>query len=565
MSAAMAHVRESKDAIVDVFRNRSLRRLNLALAGSVIGDWAQGVAFSVYVYQRGGATMVGAFAVVRYLSAAILGPLVSVLADRYDRRRLMISSDLIRFGLALGGAALIFAEAPTLAVFALYLLTVIGGLVFRPAQSSLLPSLATSPGELTAANATSLTIHSIAFFVGPAIAGVLLALTDAGWVFTFNAVTFLWSAYMVFGIHPPREAAAAVDAVDADDAGADSNGSDGADDGGPKGMFAGVGDGYRTIFGSRHLRLLVLLYVAQTIVAGASAVYEVAIALDLLDLGDSGLGVLGVGLGVGGVAGGALALLMAQRGRLARDFGVGVVLWAAPLLLVSAWPSVATAMIAMAAIGLGNSVVDVNAETIIQRLAPDEVMGRVFGALDSAAVGGMAIGSLLMPLLINTIGLRWGITVIGVVVPLVVLLSARGLTAIDRIALAPEGLGLLRRVPMLAVLPESLIERLARTSTVVRCEAGASVFEQGDHGDRFYVVQSGTLDVLIDGVVVNHAGPGESFGELALLRDVPRAATVIALTDVVLRAIDRRHFLPAVTGHTEANEQALLVVGRFAD
>jgi MFS family permease len=556
----MAHARESKDAVIDVFRNPSLRRLNLALAGSVIGDWAQGVAFSVYVYQRGGATLVGAFAVVRYLSAAVLGPLVAVLADKFDRRRLMISSDLVRFLLALCGAALIFTGAPTLAVFALYLLTVIGGLVFRPAQSSLLPSLATSPGELTAANATSLTIHSLAFFVGPAIAGVLLALTDAGWVFVFNALTFLWSSYMVFGIHPPKDVDPPAPA-DAPSAAADA-GNDGHGGGG---MFAGVGDGYRTIFGSRHLRLLVLLYVAQTIVAGASAVYEVAIALDLLDLGESGLGLLGVGLGVGGVAGGALALLMAQRGRLARDFGVGVILWAAPLLLVSAWPSVVTALVAMAAIGLGNSVVDVNAETIIQRLAPDEVMGRVFGALDSAAVGGMAVGSLLMPVLINTVGLRWGIAVIGVVVPLVVLLSARGLTAIDRIALAPEGLDLLRGVPMLAVLPESLIERLARTSTLVRIAAGTNVFEQGDHGDRFYVVEQGALDVRIDGVLVNRAGPGESFGELALLRDAPRAATVTATADVVLRAIDRRHFLPAVTGHTEANEQALLVVGRFAD
>lgn len=564
MSAAMAHVRESKDAIIDVFRNRSLRRLNLALAGSVIGDWAQGVAFSVYAYQQGGATMVGAFAVVRYLSAAVFGPLVSVLADRFDRRRLMMISDLARFALALVGALLIFAEAPILAVFALYLLTALGGLVFRPAQSALLPSLATSPGELTAANATSLTIHSMAFFVGPAIAGVLLALTNAGWVFTFNALTFLWSSWMVFGIHPPAPTPdeIAEGASSASPAG-EATGEAAEEVGG--GLFAGVGDGYRTIFGSRHLRLLVLLYVAQTVVAGASAVYEVAIALDLLDLGDSGLGLLGMGLGIGGVAGGALALLMAQRGRLARDFGVGVVLWAAPLLLVSIWPSVVTALVAMAAIGLGNSIVDVNAETIIQRLTPDAVMGRVFGALDSAAVGGMALGSLLMPLLINTIGLRWGLTVIGVVVPLLVLLAMRGLTAIDRVALAPEGLGLLRRVPMLAVLPESLLERLARTSSMVHVTTGSTVFLQGDHGDRFYVVEQGTLDVLIDGATVAHVGPGESFGELALLRDVPRAATVTAVADSVLRSIDRRHFLPAVTGHIEANEQALLVVGRFAD
>jgi predicted MFS family arabinose efflux permease len=469
----------------------------------------------------------------------------------------MMSSDVARFALTMIAAALVFSGASTVVVFAFYLLTALGGLVFRPAQSSLLPSLATSPSELTAANATSLTIHSVAFFAGPAIAGILLALTGVGWVFVFNAVTFLWSALMVFGIHPPARV----------DDGSDGDGDEpsSAADEEPAGMFAGVGDGFRTIFGSKHLRLLVLLYITQTIVAGASAVYEVAIALDLLDLGNSGLGLLGMGLGVGGVVGGAVALLLAQRGRLARDFGLGIILWGAPLLLVSIWPSLLTALIAMAAIGLGNSVVDVNAETIIQRLAPDEVMGRVFGALDSAAVAGMAIGSLMMPLLINTIGLRWGLAAIGITVPLVVALCARGLTSIDRVALAPEGLDLVRAVPMLAVLPESLIERLARTSTVHRVAAGTTVFHQGDHGDRFYVIEQGTVDVVIDEQLVNQLVPGESFGELALLRDVPRAATVIATTDTVVRAIDRRHFLPAVTGHTEANEQALLVVGRFAD
>jgi MFS family permease len=553
MSAAMAHARESRDAIVDVFRNRSLRRLNLALAGSVIGDWAQGVAFAVYAYAHGGATAVGAFAVVRYLSAAVLGPVVAVLADKLDRRRLMMASDVARCGLALVAGALVFGGASTVAVFAFYLLTALGGLVFRPAQSSLLPSLATSPGELTAANATALTIHSVAFFAGPAIAGVLLALTGVGWVFVFNALTFLWSAFMVFGIHPPAaDGDVPVDQLPSED-----------DD--AAGVFAGVGDGFRTIFGNRHLRLLVLLYITQTIVAGASAVYEVAIALDLLDLGNSGLGLLGMGLGVGGVVGGAVALLLAQRGRLARDFGLGIILWGAPLLLVAAWPSLATALIAMAAIGLGNSVVDVNAETIIQRLAPDEVMGRVFGALDSAAVAGMAVGSLMMPALINTIGLRWGLAAIGMAVPVVVVLCARGLSDIDRVALAPEGLELVRAVPMLAVLPESLVERLARTSTVVRVPAGAPVFHQGDHGDRFYVIEEGAVDVVIDGRVMNRLVVGDSFGELALLRDVPRAATVVATTDAVLRAIDRRHFLPAVTGHTEASEQALLVVGRFSD
>ncbi len=324
-------------------------------------------------------------------------------------------------------------------------------------------------------------------------------------------------------------------------------------------------DGYRTIWRSRDLRLIVALYVAQTIVAGASAVYEVTIALDLLEMSESGVGVLDAALGVGGLVGGVVALVLAQRGKLSRDFGIGVALWAAPLLLVAVFVSIPSALIAMVLIGIGNSLVDVNAETIIQRLVPDEVLGRVFGALDGAAIAGMALGAAMMPVMIATIGLRAGLVVIGVGITLVVLVAIPGLVHVDKTALAPEGLELLQGVPMLAVLPEHVIERLARTSTQVIVPAGASVFDQGDHGDLFYVIESGTARVSKAGRPVAELTAGDSFGEIALLRDVPRTATVEAVTDLTARAIDRRHFLPAVTGHADASEQAELVVGRFVD
>lgn len=560
MGGAKEHLRESKNAMVDVFRNQSLRRLNLALAGSVIGDWAYAVAMSVYAYQRGGATAVGTLAVVRYVSMSLLAPFVAMLADKLDRRKLMIAADVIRGILVLSAAIVVFGGGPALAVYAIAIVTSWASLAFRPAQAALLPSLAASPAELTAANVSSLTIHSVGMFVGPSIAGLLLAVADVGWVFVFNAVSFVWSSLLVFRIHPP-----AIVPPPAQPVVAEGDGEEHAEQVPKKreGMFAGAGDGYRAILSNRDLRLMTGLYVAQTIVAGASVVFEVAIALDLLKLRDSGVGVLGVALGLGGIFGGVAALLLAQRGKLARDFGLGVVLWAAPLLLVSAWPNLTSALIAMALIGLGNSVVDVNAETILQRLVPDEVMGRVFGALDSAAIGGMAIGSLLMPILISTVGLRQGLVVIGVMVTLVVVLSIKGLSRIDDVALAPAGLELLRGVPMLAVLKENLTERLARTSKVFTFAAGDTVFREGDAGDRFYIIDRGTVEVTIRGEFVRLLGPGDSFGEIALLRDIPRTATVTATSELALRAIDRSHFLGAVTGQAEAAEQAELVVGRL--
>ena len=564
MTVVAEQFAESRVAIAGVFRSPALRRINLALVGSVIGDWAFSVAFAVYVYQNGGATALGVISVVRFLTMAVLASFLSVLADKVDRRRLMIAADLIRAVLVLVCAAIVLADGPAASVYVLSVLVGVVGLTFRPAQAALLPSLARNPSELTAANVASSAINSVGFFVGPMIGGLLLAVADVGAVFAFDALTFLWSAAMVFGVRPTTVVSETTNDVETftevDAPVGDSETPEQRD-----GMFTGVGAGFRVIFGDRDLRLIVALYVAQTIVAGCAAVYEVAIALDLLGMSESGVGLLNAALGVGGLIGGVVALVLSQRGKLSRNFGIGVALWAAPLLLVAAFASIPAALVAMVLIGIGNSMVDVNAETIVQRLVPDEVLGRVFGALDSAAIGGMAIGAALMSVMIASIGLGAGLVVLGVAVTLLVLVTIPGLIRIDKTALAPEGLHLLRGVPMLAVLPEHVIERLARTCELVTVHAGAQVFAEGEHGDRFYVIESGTALVSKSGQPVAELGAGQSFGEIALLRDGARTATVAAVTDLTMRAIERRHFLPAVTGHAGASQQAELVVGRFTD
>jgi MFS family permease len=210
----------------------------------------------------------------------------------------------------------------------------------------------------------------------------------------------------------------------------------------------------------------------------------------------------------------------------------------------------------MVLLGLANSVVDVNAYTILQRVAPKETMARVFGAMESAVIGGMALGALLMPAFIATIGLRWGLVVIGTGVTAVVLLGTRGLQRIDVTALAPAGLQLLRGVSLLALLPEPTLERLARALVRVDAEPGDVVIREGDPGTRFYVIESGSVEVTKDGRHVAHLGPGDFVGEIALLRDVPRTATVTATAATVLQALDRAHFIPAVTGQGEFREAA---------
>lgn len=555
MSGMGDSLRESKTAMAEVFRNRNLRRLNLAFAGSVAGDWAYAIGVSVYAYTRGGATAVGALGVVRYVSMALLAPFTSLLADRFDRKRVMVVADAVRVVLVVAAALVIWRDGPSLAVYALAVGTAVAGTAFRPAQAALMPSLANHPGELTAANVAASTIESVGFFAGPAIGGLLIAASGISAVYLFDAGTFIWSAALVLGLHPvagtDMQPAAAEPAVPETVV---------AEPVARKNPFAGVGDGYREIFRNRDIRLLVGLYCAQTVVAGASLVFGVAIALDLLKMGQGGVGVLNSAVGVGGLIGGFVALLLSQRGKLARDFGLGVILWAAPLLLIAAWPTLASALIALAVVGLANSVVDVNAFTILQRLVPDALMGRVFGAMESAIVGGMGLGALLMPLLINTIGLRSGLGVLGAAVTFVVLLGIGGLRRIDHVALAPAGLELLRGVAILGLLQENVLERLARGSRTVMVPSGQVVFREGDGGDLFHVIESGTVDVTIRGSYVRTLSVGDSFGEIALLRDIPRTATVTATSDLVTRAVDRDQFLPAVTGRGDAADQAEQVV-----
>jgi len=417
--------------------------------------------------------------------------------------------------------------------------TALAGTPFRPAQAALLPGLARSPGELTAANVASSTIESVGFFAGPALGGILLAVADIQTVYVVNAATFLWSAAFIIGLHAPA-------AASRPDAGGEER----------EGFLLHASAGFRAILGDRNLRLLIGVFCLQTVVAGALVVFVTTLALGLLDLGQAGVGYLNAVMGIGGLVGGFAALVLAQRGRLALDFGVGVLLWSAPLLAVAAWPTVPVAAAAMVLIGLGNSLVDINAYTILQRTVPDEVMGRVFGAMESALIGAMALGALVMPLLIESMGIRATLAVLGGTVAVVVLAALAGLRRIDTSVLAPAGLDLLRGISIFAPLPESIIERLARALVPVEASAGEVIIEIGDEGDLFYVIEEGTVVVSKLGRFVARLGPADYFGEIALLRDVPRTATVTAETDVKLQALDRDVFIPALTGHHDFQEVA---------
>ncbi len=550
-------VAETRTSLSTVFRNQALRRLNLALAGSMIGDWAYATAVMVWAYGVGGATAVGVFVTVKYGVAAIGAPFTSALADRMSRRTLMVGCDLVRAVVIAGAAALVEWEGPEILVFGLVVLAGLVGTAFRPAQLALTPSLVDEPDELTAANGVGSTIESLAFFVGPALAGLLLGVADVATVILLNAVTFVWSAVLVAGVHPRSRSAAAGDAEPGGGAAPDGGGTELHEP-----FLRSALAGFGVIWRHPDLRLVTVIYAAQTVVAGASLVFGVAIALDLTDLGPSGLGYLDSVLGIGALFGGLLTVALATRHRLASDFGWGVIFWAVPLLLIAVWPVAAAAFIAFAVIGAANPVVDVNANTILQRIVPDEVLGRVFGALESALISTMALGSLVMPLLISWIGLRWGLVVLSVPITVVGLLAMPRLRHLDATVSEPEGFDLLYGVPLFQPLRRPLVEQLASRLERVTVPAGEVVVREGDVGDLFYVIESGALDASHDGRVLSHMATGDHFGEIALLRDVPRTATVVATEDSVLQTIQREDFLAALTGDEELRGRTESIAAR---
>jgi MFS family permease len=538
----LGHLAESGRAFQDVFRNPALRRLQLAWAASILGTWAYGIAVVVYAYEQGGARAVGLVGLARWLAAAVASPFAALLGDRYDRRWVMVASNLARAGLIGGAALAAYSGAPPIVVYVLAALVGVAATAFRPAQAALTPTLARTPEELTAANVTASTIESVGIFGGPAIGGLLLAATGAGTVFAVTAGALLWSAFLLVGVRPVTDAETPQRQVES--------------------IREELLAGFRTIGRDKRLRVLVGLFSAQTFVDGMLNVLIVVIALKLLDTGDAGVGFLNSAVGVGGLVGAMAAAALVGRKRLAADFGLGIFIWGVPIALLAAWPNQVSALVLLGVVGIGNTIVDVSGMTLLQRSAPDEVLARVFGVLESLLLLTVGLGALVAPLLLDVLGTRGALVAAGALLPVLVLPAWRTLAAIDRAARIPtEQLELLRSNAIFAPLPPTTLEQLADALEERRVSAGEEVVRQGDHGDRFYLVGEGKLEVIIDGRPAQWLGPRDSFGEIALLRDVPRTATVRAGTDALLYALERSEFLSAVTGFGPSLSAAEGVIG----
>jgi MFS family permease len=518
-------------AVGAAVRNRDVRRVQLAWGAAIAAEWGHFVALGVFAYEAGGASAVGIAGLVRLLPAAVVAPFAASFGDRFPRERVLLAMTLIGSIALAGSAAGFFADVEFL-VYAFAALLGLASTLIRPTLQALLPSLARTSEELIASNGATSTIESLGTLVGPLVAGVLVAVADAGLVFAVGSVVLLLGAVLLSRVRVEGR----IDLAAAPD---------------EEGTLQLLAAGFRAIARAPRARLVVGLIVAQTFVRGCLNVLIVVAAFRVLDAGGEAVGYMTAAFGVGGLIGAVGAMTLGGR-RLAVPFGLALVFWGLPVALIAPWPELAAAILLLAIVGAANSVEDVAVFTLLQRIIPDEILTRVLGVVWSLAMGGVALGSIAAPAVVEAIGPRPAFVVVGSILPLLTLVTYRRLVAIDREVLPVAELELIERVPMFAPLSLAAKERVAANLVPLSVRAGELVIRAGDAGDRFYIVGDGELDIAAEGLHTT-ARQADYFGEIALLRDVPRTATVKALVDSELYALKRDDFLAAVTGVAAAH------------
>jgi MFS family permease len=530
MSRSRRRLTELVRAFSAVSRNKRLRRVELAYASSVASETAYLVALGVFAYEAGGALAVGVVGLVRMLPAALATPFAALLGDRYSRERVLFFVAL-GSAITLGSSALVFYLGPLEAlIYGLAAFHAAVSTLLRPALAALVPSLATTPKELVAANGVSMAVEGVGTLIGPIVGGVLVAIASPGTAFAFGAAAYLLAMLLLAQVQVPGGLvlAAPSDAHRTRDA-----------------LVAGI----RAVVTHPNPRMIVALVGAQTLVRGALNVLVVVVTFRLLGVDGAWVGYLTAAIGAGGLLGALLSPALAGR-RLAVPFGVGLILWGLPIALIGAWPNPAVALALLAVVGFGNSIEDVSVYTLLQRMVPDELLTRVFGVLFAFAVVGLGVGSIAAPALVAALGVRGALIATGSFLIVATLLGWRRLVRIDAVVLPPtRELSLLSAVPLFGPLSVAAKEHLASRLGARSVPVGAAIVSEGEPGDYFYIVVEGHADVMIRGAYVRSQGPGDSFGEIALLRDVPRTATVTAREQMELCTIRRDDFLAVVTGH----------------
>ncbi len=515
-----------------------LARLVLTFGAWITAQLAFLIVVSVIAYDKGGAAAVGLTGAVRVLPAAVLGPLVAVALDRLPRPRVLAGVHLSWLLVALATAWLAATDAPLGSVLVVLGLGSVTLSVFKPYVHAMIPQVVTSPSQLIVANSACSTIEAVGTVLGPVLTGLLLATFDPAVALLVLALVFALGAAAASGIRtefqPPRRGSA-----------------------GSRSVLLEPLRGFQVLVAQPGTRTVYGLFMLQTLMRGLVNVFVVVLALRTFDGGEAAAGNLFAAVGVGGLIGVLVTLGGGAVNRSALWFAFGISLWGVPIAVIGVWPDPIVALCAFAALGAGNAVADVYGFSLLNRLIPDHLAGRAWGVFHSSAELMIAVGSIAAPLLITAFGLPWALGLTGAVLALSPLVLWQQLRTVDAAtAASPDVVELLRQVPTFAPMTGIGLERLARSAREMDLPDNDAVIREGDVGDLFYVVVEGRLSVSQAGRERRMLGPGDAFGEIALLKAVPRTASVTSIGSSRVLTIDGDSFVAAVTGQCRAEHLA---------
>jgi MFS family permease len=518
--------------------NRPLTRLLIGEFISGIGDWLYIVAIFVVIYREtGDAALVGLFGAVRVIPYVVLSIPAGLVADRFERRLVLLVSDIVRGSVMVVLTVLVMINAPVVVIAALAIAATCGSAFFYPAMGAYMPSLVTDERQLGPANSAWSSLQNLSFIIGPAVGGVLLAVGGVTVAFVLNALTFVVIAFILWSL-PSTKAIAPAEATPSETVSAAPASSPGTPPKLARAPLAG----------------LAIVQSMTGFLDSGMQVLTVVLAINVLHAGEAANGYLNAAIGVGGLLGAIGSGVLVLRRSLGPPLLIGAIVFGLGLLVLGAIPVLGVALVALVVAYAGAIVLDVVLTTIFQRVVPDEFRGRVGGAFMSLFTLAGAIGAFSMPVLVVNVGAApvLGGAGLAVIVATVVGLALIGRAATREPSRFEATLAEVAKLPLFAGVPPARLEAALARVRETAVKGGQLVVRQGEPADRFYMIETGTYVVTQEAApgepaaVLRRLGANEVFGELGLLRGSPRTASVTAETDGVLLELDGADFLELV-------------------
>lgn len=528
-------------------RNSELRRVLVAYLAAVISEWALWTGLLVYSYEHGGKTVTGLVSLGLFVPGALIAPFAGAAADGPRPSRVLATAYAVQAITLAAAVAAAYSGGPLLTVVMPAAVALAAVSYIRPCFAVVVPGLVVSAGQLTAANLLTGYCVSASVLVGPLLASGLIALGGPSLVIAVCASLALLGASVTLPL-------ARLDPGAAMPTSAEHTGS----------RMAALLEGGRAL-GRRSgaLQLLAVLG-GQYVLIGALDLIFVVLATEEFGLGPSGPGVLGAAFGVGAVLGGAASTVLVARKRLAPLMVISLLAICASLVAIAGLSSLVVALIALPVAGLARAVLDLTGRMLLQRAAPQDSLASIFAIMESLALVASAFGSVVAQVAIAASGVRSATVAVAALLGALLLITLRRLLLVDASADAPVvAIRLLRRIPVFAPLPGPALEGVARAAQPVHRGADFTIIEQGESGDSYFAIVTGEVEVTVDGRYIRTMTRGQGFGEIALLSELPRTATVVSKTEVDLLEIHRLAFLTAVTGHDASRRAAWSVARTF--